>query len=47
MGTITTGASDDLSKATQMAYNFVSVLGMDPEIGLLSYQSGEGKPTHR
>jgi AFG3 family protein len=44
VGKITTGASDDLNKVTQMAYSLVSVYGMNQEIGLLSYQqnnSGE------
>jgi len=44
VGKITTGASDDLNKVTQMAYSIVSVYGMSDKLGLLSYQqnnSGE------
>jgi ATP-dependent Zn protease len=34
---ITTGASDDLRRVTQMAYGQVSLYGMNDKIGLLSY----------
>jgi len=34
---ISTGAADDLDKVTKMAYSMVSVYGMNPELGLLSY----------
>jgi len=37
VGKISTGASDDLDKVTKMAYSMVSVYGMNPELGLLSY----------
>merc|ERR1719410_3398707 len=37
VGRISTGASDDLDKVTKMAYSMVSVYGMNPELGLLSY----------
>ncbi|KAF8822926.1 ATP-dependent metallopeptidase HflB subfamily protein [Cardiosporidium cionae] len=46
MGAITTGAADDLDKVTQLSYAFVSKLGMNPELGLLSFQrspSDEGQ----
>merc|ERR1719478_695494 len=37
VGRISTGASDDLAKVTKMAYSMVAVFGMNPELGLLSY----------
>merc|ERR1719235_836752 len=37
VGNISTGASDDLDKVTKMAYAMVSVYGMNPEIGLVSF----------
>merc|ERR1719222_118041 len=37
VGKISTGASDDLDRVTKMAYSMVSVYGMNPELGLLSY----------
>jgi AFG3 family protein len=39
VGRISTGASDDLDKVTKMAYAMVSVYGMNPQIGLLSYNN--------
>merc|ERR1719199_1827662 len=39
VGRISTGASDDLDKVTKMAYSMVSVYGMNPNIGLLSYNN--------
>lgn len=36
-GQISSGASDDLDKVTQMAYSMVSVLGMNDRVGLLSF----------
>jgi len=45
VGKISTGASDDLNKVTQMAYAMVSVYGMNPKIGLLSYS--ENNPSQR
>lgn len=38
VGAISTGASDDLDKVTKMAYAMVSVYGMNPELGLVSFQ---------
>lgn len=37
VGRISTGASDDLDKVTKMAYAMVSVYGMNPKVGLVSY----------
>mmetsp|Transcript_41813 Transcript_41813/g.94033 ORF Transcript_41813/g.94033 Transcript_41813/m.94033 type:complete len:796 (+) Transcript_41813:62-2449(+) len=37
VGKISTGASDDLDKVTKMAYSMVTVYGMNPKLGLLSY----------
>jgi len=37
VGNVTTGAADDLDKVTKMAYSMVTVYGMNPELGLLSY----------
>merc|ERR1711920_923840 len=37
VGKISTGAADDLDKVTKMAYSMVTVYGMNPELGLLSY----------
>mmetsp|Transcript_69383 Transcript_69383/g.157430 ORF Transcript_69383/g.157430 Transcript_69383/m.157430 type:complete len:595 (+) Transcript_69383:3-1787(+) len=37
VGKISTGASDDLDKVTKMAYSMVAVYGMNPQLGLLSY----------
>jgi len=42
MGTISSGAHDDLKKVTDMAYNMVSQLGMNKSLGLLSYTSEQG-----
>lgn len=39
---ITTGASDDLKKITQIATGLVTVYGMNDSIGLVSYQGDEG-----
>eukprot|EP00960_Hanusia_phi_P063316 765448-Hanusia_phi.AAC.4 len=41
-GRITTGASDDLDRVTKIAYQQVSVYGMNDKIGTLSYQDREG-----
>lgn len=40
-GKITTGASDDIKKVSNIARSLVMVYGMTPEIGLVSYQGGE------
>jgi AFG3 family protein len=37
VGRISTGASDDLDRVTKMAYAMVSVYGMNPKLGLVSY----------
>jgi len=45
VGKVTTGASDDLDRVTKMAYSMVTVYGMNPELGLISYnQSGSSGP---
>ena len=36
-GNITTGASDDIQKLTQLAYNYVSIYGMDLDIATFHY----------
>eukprot|EP01053_Blabericola_migrator_P011279 Blabericola_migrator_1__11278@NODE_664_length_6971_cov_205_386732_g483_i1_p2_GENE_NODE_664_length_6971_cov_205_386732_g483_i1NODE_664_length_6971_cov_205_386732_g483_i1_p2_ORF_typecomplete_len748_score161_84Peptidase_M41/PF01434_18/2_9e52AAA/PF00004_29/3_1e39AAA_lid_3/PF17862_1/7_6e14RuvB_N/PF05496_12/9_5e10AAA_5/PF07728_14/4_3e06AAA_2/PF07724_14/9_9e06FtsH_ext/PF06480_15/5e05AAA_22/PF13401_6/0_0035AAA_22/PF13401_6/2_3e03IstB_IS21/PF01695_17/0_00054AAA_17/PF13207_6/0_0012TIP49/PF06068_13/0_0012A len=46
-GSITTGAADDLNKATRLARSYVSQLGFDDEIGLLSCPHDRaGFPVH-
>ncbi|GFE53147.1 ATP-dependent metalloprotease family protein [Babesia ovis] len=42
VGRITTGATDDLNKVTRMCYAFVSQWGMNPAVGLVSYQRDSG-----
>merc|ERR550514_1355561 len=45
IGRITTGASDDLNKVTQLAHQMVSVQGMNSAVGLLSYPpKNDGNP---
>jgi len=39
---ITTGASDDLKKCTQIASGLVTEYGMSPRLGTLNYATGEG-----
>ncbi|KAF1744774.1 hypothetical protein MXB_5176 [Myxobolus squamalis] len=39
IGSISTGASDDLQKVTQLAYKQVGVFGMDDDIGLMAFPS--------
>ena len=41
-GNMTTGASDDLSKATKLAYGMVAGYGFDEEVGPVNYQQEEG-----
>ncbi|KAK2196681.1 bifunctional Peptidase [Babesia duncani] len=41
IGKITTGATDDLDKVTKMCYAFVSQFGMNPTLGLVSYQKND------
>jgi len=43
VGKISTGAADDLDKVTKMAYAMVSVYGMNPELGLLSYKNDNSR----
>ena len=38
---VTTGASDDLRKVTQIAYSIVMQFGMSERLGLLGYEVGE------
>lgn len=40
-GKITTGASDDIKKITQIAQGLVTVYGMSPRLGLRGYHSEE------
>jgi AFG3 family protein len=45
IGKITTGASDDLQKVTNIAHQMVVVLGMNDKVGLLSYPpKNDGNP---
>lgn len=41
-GKVTTGASDDIKKVTQIAQGIVKVYGMSSEFGLMSFQNSEG-----
>jgi AFG3 family protein len=43
VGKVSTGAADDLDKVTKMAYAMVSVYGMNPELGLLSYKNDNSR----
>ncbi|RHY93427.1 hypothetical protein DYB35_000114 [Aphanomyces astaci] len=43
-GRITTGASDDLRRVTQMAYSMVQLYGMNSRIGQLSFPRDENAP---
>merc|ERR1719414_2226431 len=43
VGKISTGAADDLDKVTKMAYSMVSMYGMNPELGLLSYKNDNSR----
>merc|ERR1712166_434918 len=42
-GKVTTGASDDLNKVTQMAYSMVRIYGMCERIGNVSFPPSEGQ----
>lgn len=42
IGAISTGASDDLNRVTQIAYGQIQIYGMSEKIGLLSFQKKEG-----
>ena len=41
-GKITTGASDDLKKCTQIANGMVTEFGLSPELGTLNYATENG-----
>ncbi|CAD7944739.1 unnamed protein product [Amoebophrya sp. A25] len=41
IGSITTGASDDLKKVTSMAYRMVTQMGMSEKIGLFNYHQDQ------
>jgi ATP-dependent Zn protease len=41
-GRISTGASDDLQKITQLAYSQIARLGMNDKLGNISYQEPKG-----
>lgn len=41
IGSITTGASDDLKKVTGMAYSIVASYGMDDKVGLVNFSSDQ------
>jgi len=43
VGKVSTGAADDLDKVTKMVYAMVSVYGMNPELGLLSYKNDNSR----
>eukprot|EP01025_Chloroclados_australasicus_P059153 TRINITY_DN7469_c0_g1_i1.p1 TRINITY_DN7469_c0_g1~~TRINITY_DN7469_c0_g1_i1.p1 ORF type:complete len:807 (+),score=137.38 TRINITY_DN7469_c0_g1_i1:792-3212(+) len=43
LGSISTGAQNDLEKITQMAYNKVAVYGMNKEVGLISFPPNENR----
>lgn len=40
-GVVTTGAADDLDKVTQMAYQMVTIFGMNDKVGQLSFPNKE------
>jgi AFG3 family protein len=42
-GRVTTGASDDIKKVTQLATSLVTVYGMSPKMGLVGYNSMGGE----
>ena len=41
-GKVSTGASDDLKKVSQMAYSQVAIYGFNDKIGNVSFQVGPG-----
>eukprot|EP01026_Neomeris_dumetosa_P056133 TRINITY_DN5127_c0_g1_i2.p1 TRINITY_DN5127_c0_g1~~TRINITY_DN5127_c0_g1_i2.p1 ORF type:complete len:223 (-),score=44.07 TRINITY_DN5127_c0_g1_i2:344-913(-) len=43
LGTISTGAQNDLEKITEMAYSKVAVYGMSKEVGLVSFPHNENR----
>ena len=42
-GNVTTGASDDLRKVTQIVYQLVSIYGMSDKVGQLSYPKDQNQ----
>merc|ERR1711871_561550 len=42
-GKVTTGASDDLNKVTQMAYSMVRIYGMNDKVGNVSFPPQDGQ----
>jgi AFG3 family protein len=43
IGSVTTGAQNDLEKVTRLAYSRVAVYGMSPKLGLLSFPPDDGQ----
>ena len=41
-GNVTTGASDDLNKVTQLVYNLIQTYGMNGRVGQLSFDNDNG-----
>merc|ERR1712216_777062 len=41
-GRVTTGASDDLRRVTQMVYQMIQIYGMNDRIGQLAFPQNEG-----
>ena len=47
IGSITTGAQNDLEKVTRLAYSRVAVFGMSPKLGLLSFPPDDGQSLNK
>jgi AFG3 family protein len=41
-GKVTTGASDDLKRVTQLVYSTIQVFGMNPRVGKVAFPRGDG-----
>ena len=41
-GRVTTGASDDLKRVTDIAYSMIQIYGMNPRVGQLAFSRDEG-----